>query len=493
MNQDKDSLLGNADVNPSGSNDSLDNIESCPVQPPEVSSNTNPAKFPQIWAALAATMSAFSAGMVLGWTSPILDYLTEGKYNNISINQTQMGCIGSFATFGAMAMCIPTGFICDLIGRKNALLLLVVFYIGGWGLIIWAKNILMLYFGRLITGMAVGACCVAAPLYNGEIAHQSIRGALGSLFQLMIVTGIFVAYLLGECLIPLQFTIVCACVPILFAIMISFQPETPSYLIKKGKYDQAKKSLEKLRGKNYNVEAELSKIEGYLKENIHTVPSLRQMFSQKSVRKAVQISILLMFFQQLCGINVVIFYSSNIFKSSGIHFNSNVATIIVGAMQVLSTLCASLIIEKLGRKYLLTISLSAVAINTVILGIYFSIKNRGHPDAQVISDIGFIPVGAVCLFVIAFSLGLGPIPWMICSEIIPTEIRGIVGSAAGTVNWGLALILTQSFLGFADAVGYDTVFYIFTGMSVIGTIVIISILPETKGKTVSQIHEELSQ
>lgn len=187
-------------------------------------------------------MSAFSAGMVLGWTSPILDYLTEGKYNNISINQTQMGCIGmchilrsnfgnplhqltgSFATFGAMAMCIPTGFICDLIGRKNALLLLVVFYIGGWGLIIWAKNILMLYFGRyvqsfrnlnitdmksywidrLITGMAVGACCVAAPLYNGEIAHQSIRGALGSLFQLMIVTGIFVAYLLGECLIPLQ-------------------------------------------------------------------------------------------------------------------------------------------------------------------------------------------------------------------------------------------------------------------------------------------------
>lgn len=88
---------------------------------------------------------------------------------------------------------------------------------------------------------------------------------------------------------------------------------------------------------------------------------------------------------------------------------------------------------------------------------------------------------------------MGPIPWMICSEIIPTEIRGIVGSAAGTVNWGLALILTQSFLGFADAVGYDTVFYIFTGMSVIGTIVIISILPETKGKTVSQIHEELSQ
>lgn len=134
--------------------------------------------------------------------------------------------LGSFAALGAMSMCIPTGFVCDLIGRKKTLLLLVVPFMGGWALIIFAKDMLALYFGRfvtrclyfgykstfcnfrLITGMAVGACCVAAPLYTGEIAHQSIRGALGTLFQLMIITGILISYLLGVFLTPYKVSMI---------------------------------------------------------------------------------------------------------------------------------------------------------------------------------------------------------------------------------------------------------------------------------------------
>lgn len=494
MSQDRDSLLENADVNPCTSNGYLDHIESQPAEVINENSATNEAaKFPQILAGFSATLSALSAGLVLGWTSPILDYITHGKFNDIPINNDQMGWIGSFATLGAMAMCIPTGFICDLIGRKRALLLLIVPFSVGWALIFWARNVLFLYFGRIMTGMAVGACCVAAPLYNGEIAHQSLRGVLGSFFQLMIVTGVFLAYLVGECLTPYQFTMFCAGLPMLFLVVFAFQPESPSYLIKKGQFDEAKKCLARLRGSSYNVDAELIQIEGSLKESTQSSASLRDTFNQKAVIKAILISFALMFFQQFSGINVIILYSSNIFKMTGIKLNSNLATIVVGAVQALATLVSSLVIEKLGRKFLLFFSLSTVTINAVLLAIYFSIKTRGHPDSEVVSDIGFIPVVAVCLFVVSFSLGVGPIPWMIASEILPSEIRSIVSSAAGTFNWFLAFIITKTYLNLSSLVGIDSIFYGFTVFSLIGTVFILVMVPETKGKSVSQIQEELAQ
>ncbi|CAG9759862.1 unnamed protein product [Ceutorhynchus assimilis] len=491
MSNDRDSLLQNSDVNPSTSSDYYDHIETHPVQSPTCEL-TPPSNFPQIWAACTASLSALCAGLVLGWTSPIFDYLTDGQFNNIPIDKNQMGWIGSFATLGAMAMCIPTGFICDLLGRKMALLLLMVPFLAGWSLIIWAESILALYFGRLITGMAIGACCVAAPLYNGEICHQNLRGALGSLFQLMVVTGILLAYTFGVILSPYQFTKFCACMPFIFLMTFAFQPETPHYLIKKGEFEKAKKSLMKLRGTGYNVEAELLQIEGSLKESSQLAISLRYTFTKRSVVKAVLIALALMFFQQFSGINVIILYSSDIFKSTGIHLDSNIATIIVGAVTALSTLCASLIIEKVGRKLLLFISLSAIAINAVVLAIYFSLKTRGHPDAEVLRDIGFIPVAAVCLFVLSFSLGIGPIPWMICSEILPTEIRSMVGSTAGTFNWFLAFVITKSYLNLAHMLGKDTMFYLFSATSVAGTIFVLMMVPETKGKSVADIQEELS-
>lgn len=180
-------------------------------------------------------------------------------------------------------------------------------------------------------------------------------------------------------------------------------------------------------------------------------------------------------------------------------------------MQVLTTLIASLIIEKVGRKKLLLVSVSAVAVNSAILGIYFSVKTRLHVHKDIFSDMAFIPIGAVCLFVLAFSLGkcwcgtpklilnylvimagLGPIPWMIASEIVPTEIRSKVGSAAGTFNWCLAFVVTKSYLSLYRILGDDSMFYSFAVLSSIGAIFIIFMLPETKGKSVAEIQEELN-
>lgn len=436
----------------------------------------------------SATFSALAAGTVLGWTSPILDDLETGKFQGITLNKNQIGWTGSFVTLGGMAMCIPTGFICDLIGRKKTLLTLFIPFTCGWLLIIFAKNVLMLYFGRLITGMAAGACCIAAPLYTIEIAHKSLRGTLGSYFQLMVTVGIFIAYLFGKLLSPIHFTILCATMPIIFIILFMFQPESPTYLLKRGFYDQAKLALFKLRGDHYNVDEELNEIEGFIKETAQTSVSLMRTFKQQHIIKAFFIALALMFFQQFSGINAVVLYTSDIFKTSGVHLDPKVASIIVGAFQVVATFFSSLVIDKLGRKFLLVISSLFITITTLLLGMYFTLKTRTNLNPDMLEELGFLPVGALCVFIIAYSLGLGPIPWVISGEIFPMEIKSIMSSTAGTLNWFLAFLLTKFYLQICDIIGEDSTFYVFCFCSSLGLLFSYFILPETKGKSVAEIQ-----
>lgn len=451
-----------------------------------------PRKFKQYSAAFAATLSALAAGTVLAWTSPILTELEAGKYRDIKLDSNQIGWIGSFVTLGGMVMCIPTGFICDLLGRKKTLLLLFIPFTIGWLLIIFASNVLMLYFGRLITGTAAGACCVAAPLYTSEIAHKSLRGTLSSYFQLMVTVGIFLAYLVGKYLTPVYFTIWCTSVPFIFVVCFAIQPESPVYLIKRGKYEEAKQALIILRGRHYTIDTELVEIEGFLKANTQITVSLTQTLRQRSVIKSFVISSSLMFFQQFCGINTIILYTTEIFKASRVHLDANTASIIVGLFQVVATFVASLVIDKLGRRILLFVSSLFVTISIFFLGVYFSLKNRSGIDEDVLGKLGFLPVSALCVFMVAYSLGLGPIPWVISSEIFPTEIKSIASSTAGTFNWFLAFVLTRFYLQICDYIGQDSTFYIFGFASMIGIFFVYIFVPETKGKTVSEIQAELS-
>ncbi|XP_018573957.1 facilitated trehalose transporter Tret1-like [Anoplophora glabripennis] len=487
MNQDIHSLLDNTNsgtVCESG-------YESVATQNVESVEEAKPNRFPQYFAAFAATLSALAAGTVLGWTSPILEELEQGHFRNISLTNDQIGWIGSFVTLGGMAICIPAGFLCDLIGRKKTLLLLIFPFTIGWLLILLAKNVLMLYFGRLITGLAAGACCIAAPLYTSEIAHKTLRGTLASYFQLMVTVGILLAYLIGKYLTALQFTIWCACLPFGFVILFMIQPESPTYLIKKGFYDEAKSSLVKLRGQLYNVDSEFNETEACLKESSRSTISLRETIRKKTVIKAFIITFALYFFQQFSGVNVIIFYTTDIFKASGTKLDPQTAAILVGVFQVITTFISSLTIDKLGRRILLLTSALLISVSTLLLAVYFTVKYRAHVDSNILAEWSFLPVTSVSIFIIAYSLGLGPIPWVIAVEVFPTEIQSITSSIGGTFNWFLAFVLTKSYLSIADVIGQDSTFYIFSFLSLAGVIFIYFVLPETKGKTNIEIQTAL--
>lgn len=427
----------------------------------------------------------------MGWTANTSQELKKGQLNGIKINDDALSWTGSLMTLGAFCVCIPIGKFCDIIGRKWASISTVVPFCIGWGLIIISRNVIMIYIGRFLLGIAGGAFCIAAPLYTSEIAQTEIRGTLGTFFQLLLVVGILYSYIAGCIMSVLLYTITCAAIPIAFFIVFFFQPETPVYLLRKEKDDQAKKSLQRLRGKDYNPDAEIADIKAAIAQEKQRQGKFFEVIKTKAAKKACLIVFSLMFFQQLSGINAVIFYTQTIFQSAGSKIDPRIATIIIGIFQVVATLASALVIDKLGRRLLLLISDGAMAFSTFLLGLYFCLLDRHLVSADTAKSLGWIPILALIVFIVAFSFGFGPVPWMIVPEIMPQEIKSTVGSIAGAFNWLLAFLVTRTYLPVKNAFGGDVTFFIFTSLSILGTVFVLFLVPETKGKTFEEIQKIL--
>ncbi|XP_018325286.1 facilitated trehalose transporter Tret1 [Agrilus planipennis] len=469
-------------IRPIGEGSSINNSERT------VSNNSK--KFPQYIAAISATISAAAAGAVLGWTSPITTDIKDGKYNKISVTDNELAWIGSFVTLGAILSCFPSGIICNIIGRKSTLLLLLAPFTIGWAFIIWANSVFMIYVGRFLTGIASGACCVAAPLYTCEIAQKEVRGALGSYFQLMVTVGILFAYVIGKCMDPWHYTIVCATLPFLFFFSFIFQPETPHYCLSMGRPEKARSALLQLRGKNYDTGLEMDAIKSAL-DSLSGSYSFNDNIRKRTVVKAFIISLSLMFFQQMSGINAVVFYATDIFKDSGSKIDPKTASIVVALVQVLATILSSLLVDRLGRRILLISSGAVMALSSVLLGVFFTLKMDKIIGNGTLTSLGFLPVTSLCIFVTMYSVGLGPIPWMISSEIFSSELKSIASSVAGTFSWFLAFLVTKFFLELETGIGEDVMFYLFALMSLLGTTFVYFVVPETKGKTIDEVQHEL--
>ncbi|CAG9818841.1 unnamed protein product [Phaedon cochleariae] len=451
---------------------------------------------PQYIAALSVCLGAVAAGTVLGWTGNISEKLTNSTLNStlndIDIDKDASGWIGSFATLGALVMCFPIGYICDLIGRKWGCLMTVIPFSVGWLLIIFAGNTGMIYAGRFLTGLAGGAFCVAAPIYTSEIAEDKIRGTLGTFFQLLLTVGILIAYIAGAYMSPVGVSIISAIIPLIFAASFFFQPETPVYLMMKKKEREAQNSLKKLRGSSYNCDDELKEIRERLEEDANNNANFFEAVKTTASKRAIFICFGLMFFQQMSGVNAIVFYTGSIFTAAKSSLESSTATIIVGVTQVLATFVSSLVIDRFGRKILLLCSIIFMMLSGLVVGIFFSLSDRKVLDDDGIAKIGFLPIMGLIIFMIAFSLGFGPIPWLVSAELMPPEIKSTACSLAAIFNWFLAFIVTRFYENLKNAIGGDSTFYIFAGISFIGIIFVFMFVPETKGKSISEVQKLLS-
>jgi SP family facilitated glucose transporter-like MFS transporter 8 len=272
-------------------------------------------RWPQYVAGLAAAGGALAVGAGLGWSSPAGPRLVkEEQY--FPISQNKFDLVASTFTLGCAVSCLPIGYLMNKFGRKWTMLSLVVPFMIGWILIIWAQNFAMLMIGRIVIGLAGGAFCVSAPQYSTEIAEKEIRGTIGTFFQLLIVTGVLFVYLIGPFMRLFWTNIICALIPLVFAAIFFFMPESPVYLVIENRDDDARSVLKWLRGSSYDPQQEIDDLKQDLAENDSSTVSLKDEFKKRSSVRGIIISVGVMLFQQMSGINVVIFYATIIFDVS---------------------------------------------------------------------------------------------------------------------------------------------------------------------------------
>lgn len=203
---------------------------------------------------------------------------------------------------------------------------------------------------------------------------------------------------------------------------------------------------------------------------------------------AVLISLGLMLFQQLSGINAVIFYAASIFKMAGSSVDENLASIIIGIVNFVSTFIATAIIDRLGRKMLLYISSVAMIITLVSLGAYFYVKDSGVD----VTAYGWLPLACLVIYVLGFSIGFGPIPWLMLGEILPSKIRGTAASLATGFNWTCTFIVTKTFHNIIDAINMYGTVWLFAVICLVGLFFVIFFVPETRGKSLEEIERKLT-
>ncbi|XP_076750814.1 facilitated trehalose transporter Tret1 [Xylocopa sonorina] len=440
----------------------------------------------QYIAAISACMLVVGVGTALAWTSPVLPQL-YAKDSWLVITEEEGSWISSLLALGAIAGAYPSGSMADKMGRKKSLLLLAVPFLLSWGIIFMATEVKFLYAARFLVGMGVGAGCVLGPTYISEIAEVSTKGTLGAMFQLFLTVGIFLAFVLGSILSYGMFAIVCAFFIVLFLATFYWMPESPVWLVGQGRKQEAVRALEKFRGPNYDPKQELNEMQKAAQENTGKKPSLQEMAKDPATKKAMIACFGMMFFQQASGVNAVIFYTVMIFEASGSSMAPELASIVVALVQLVMSGVAALIVDRAGRKPLLMISTGIMSASLIALGYYFKLKDSGSD----VSALGWLPLTSLIIFMVAFSIGLGPVPWMLTGEMFPTETKAVASSVAVMLNWLMVFFVTKMFPMMNTELGTDMTFWAFAVIMAGATAFTHTLVPETKGKTYQEILKEL--
>ncbi|KAA0057290.1 sugar transporter ERD6-like 7 [Cucumis melo var. makuwa] len=437
---------------------------------------------------LVAVCGSYEFGTCAGYSSPTQSAII----NDLHLSLAEFSLFGSILTFGAMIGAITSGPIGDLLGRKGAMRVATGACVAGWLTIYFAQGVVALDVGRFATGYGMGVFSYVVPVFIAEIAPKNLRGALTTLNQFMICTAVSISFIIGNVLSwrTLALTALVPCVILTFGLF--FIPESPRWLAKERRQKEFEMALRKLRGEDVDVSQEAAEIQDFVTtlEQLPK-PKVTDLFQRMYLRSVI-IGVGLMVCQQFGGINSICFYVANIFESAG--FSVFVGTISYAIIQVVVTGIGGLLMDKAGRKPLLLVNFSS----------NLTIKENNNNTNNLLNSFifhvfCFFEVLFLCLinlfeiqvYIGSFSIGMGPVPWVVMSEIFPINIKGLAGSMATLTNWfgAWACSYTFNFLMAWSSYGTFLIYAVVNAMA-IGFVVLI--VPETKGKSLEQIQAAIN-
>ncbi|XP_023704097.1 facilitated trehalose transporter Tret1-2 homolog [Cryptotermes secundus] len=446
-------------------------------------------KLTQYTAAIIVNIAALSSGSVVGWSAPMLPVLqSDASPTGEPISNEVGSWLGSLMCLGGLLATPLYLFISDHCRRKTTGYLVAVPFIVSWVLIIIANSVIILCIARFTGGMGSGAIIVFASLYVSETAQDSVRGALGSYLTLFTNAGVLFSYVIGSYVSYYTFAYTALVIPVLYIAGLMWLPETPNYLVNRGNYTQAKRSLRWLRGEDDRlVEIELTKLISFVRDRAET-PSLKDMLSAAGTRRALTVGIILVANLQFCGIFAILSYTVTIFREAGSDLSPNASTILIGALQLAGSCVSSLLIDKAGRKILLLVSNACMAICLAALGGYFFFKFQGSD----VSNFGWLPVSSLSVYIAAIALGVAPITFLMVSEIFEPQVKSRAITIIISVMWLLTFLIGKFYTNLSDLLGIHGCYWLFSACCVLGAMFTIILVPETKNRSYESILLELS-
>jgi SP family arabinose:H+ symporter-like MFS transporter len=437
---------------------------------------------------LFATCVAALGGFLFGYDTAVINGANSYLKAHLQLNPAQEGMAGASAILGCIPGAMFAGFLSDRFGRKKMLFLCALLYAVSGLLSAIPNTFTQFLAARFISGLGIGASSMICPVYIAELSPENWRGRLGTLFQLGIVTGIFLTLFVNKVIQGLgdeawnaasgwRWMLGMEVVPAaLFLALLFAVPESPRWLALHGHEAEALDILKKAGGPEH-AEAEMTSIRDALKleeggfAELVTGPFLKPLC----------LAVVLMACSQFCGINAIMYYSTKIFAAAGGGQNAAFrSSAWVGLINFAFTFVAIGLVDKAGRRPLLLVGTAVQAVALAAVGWMFHAQLSGAPL-----------LACVIVFIAAFAMAMGPVGWLFCSEIFPNKLRGRAMSIAALTVWVSCWVVAQTFpmLNDSPAIGPALTFWAYAIVSLFSFLFVLALVPETKGRTLEDIEK----
>jgi sugar porter (SP) family MFS transporter len=437
-------------------------------------------------------VSAIAAigGLLFGYDTGVISGALLFIKSDLHASTFEQQAIVAVLLLGAMVGALISAYLADRLGRKwTKVVSGSVYVVGALGCAFSATAPMLIGF-RFLLGLSVGTASFVAPLYISEVAPPRVRGGLVSFNQLAITSGILLAYIVNFALKGVtdewRWMLGLAAIPgAVLAVGMLTVPRTPRWLAMKHRDDEAREVLETLRAgdDDADVDAELDEIQEENERERKT--RVRELFTGR-LRPMLLIGLALAIAQQFVGVNTVIYYAPTILSDTGLGNSAALAqTVAVGVTNVVFTIVAVLLLDRLGRRALLLTGTAGLLVALVVLGVYFS-------SSTLQCDFGWVALAGLLLFIAAFAVGLGPVFWLMISEIFPIGVRSKAMSVCTIANWGANFLVAQTFLSLSNAISRQGVFFLYAVLAVASLAFFARKIPETKNRSLEEIQEEVA-
>ena len=431
-----------------------------------------------IIASLGGLLSGYDTGVISG----ALLFINESW----NLADTEQGILVSSVLIGAVIGAATNGVLADIFGRKKIIMATAVIFVLGSIMCAFAPNALVLIASRIFVGFAVGIVNFVVPLYLSEISPKHLRGTLVSLYQWAITAGILFSYFINavfaHAVYNWRWMLFAGVVPgLILFIGMYFMQDTPRWLVSKNREEEAKKVFKKIEPE-IDADKEIEVVKKVLKSEGETEGKKFQFRKWMIMPFVVGIGIM---FAQICtGINTIIYYAPTIFKNAGVESKITAidATTGIGVVNFLMTIVALYFTDKLGRKPLLYFGLTGVMLSLIALGCAFQFADFFGENMK------WIAVGSLVTYIICFAMSLGPIGWILVSEVFPLKIRGIAMSICTVSNFAFNFFVVSSFPILLHRIGGAYTFWGFGLVSLLCIIFVYFCVPETKGISLEKIE-----